>query len=66
MKARVEGNPSLIRDLNNGAILNTDSVTIKKAKEAKAVRNKNKEELIEIKNDVSELKLMLQQILEKL
>ena len=66
MRAKVDGNPSLVRDLNNGAILNVDSLAVKRAKEAKMYRNKNKQELEDIKNEVSELKFMMQQILEKL
>lgn len=66
MRAKVEGNPSLIRDLNNGAILNVDSLAVKRAKEAKAQRNKNKQEIKDIKSEISELKFMMQQILEKL
>jgi hypothetical protein len=66
MRAKVDGNPSLVRDLNNGAILNVDSLAVKRAKEAKMHRNKNKQELEDIKNEVSELKFMMQQILEKL
>ena len=66
MRAKVEGNPSLIRDLNNGAMLNVDSLAVKRAKEAKAQRNKNKQEIKDIKSEISELKFMMQQILEKL
>jgi hypothetical protein len=41
-------------------------LAVKRAKEAKAHRNKNKQEIEDIKSEISEIKFMMQQILEKL
>ena len=66
MKARVEGHNTIIRDLNNNAILNIDNVAVQKAQEAKRVRKNSKQELESLKNEVSELKLMMREILDRL
>jgi len=66
MKARVEGHNTLIRDLNNNAILNVDAVSVQRAREAKRVRKNNKQELEELKHEVGELKLMMREILDRL
>ncbi len=66
MKARVEGHNTLIRDMNNNAILNIDNVAVHRAQEAKRVRKNSKQELETLKNEVSELKLMMREILDRL
>lgn len=66
MKAKVEGNPALIRDLNNNAILNTDTVNIRNAKAARARKDQNNAELESLKHEVTELKSMMKEILERL
>jgi len=65
-KAKVEGNPTLIRDLNNNAILNVDGVNIKNARAARARKDSNKAELESLKHEVTELKSMMREILERL
>ena len=62
---KVSGNSDLVRDKNSGAILNINRNEFDKAKAARAERFREKEELKTLKNDVSELKSMLQQLLEK-
>jgi len=66
MKARVENHNTLIRDLNNNAILNIDTTSIKKAKIAKNLRKSQKQEIEELKSDVGELKSMMREILDRL
>lgn len=66
MKARVEGHNTLIRDLNNNAILNVDNISVQKAQEAKRVRRNSKKELEDLKHEVGELKLMMREILDRL
>ena len=66
MKARVEGHNTLIRDLNNNAILNVDAVSVQRAREAKRVRKNNKQELEDLKHEVGELKLIMREILDRL
>jgi hypothetical protein len=65
-KAKVEGNPTLIRDLNNNAILNIDKVGILNAKSARAHKRSSQQELNALKNEVTELKSMMREILERL
>lgn len=66
MKARVENHNTLVRDLNNNAILNVDTTSIKKAKIAKDLRRSQKQEIQDLKHDVSELKDMMREILGRL
>lgn len=66
MKARVENHNTLIRDLNNNAILNIDTTSIKEAKIAKSLRKSQKQEIEELKSDVGELKSMMREILDRL
>lgn len=66
MKARVEGHNTLIRDLNNNAIINVDTASIKKAQLAKSMRKTQKQEIQDIKHDVNELKSMMREILDRL
>jgi hypothetical protein len=64
--AKVEGSQTLVRDLNTGAILNTDKSTLDKAREAKALRQKKNQEFDELKGEVKEMKEMLTKLIEKL
>jgi hypothetical protein len=66
MKARVENHNTLVRDLNNNAILNVDNTAIEKAKIAKKLRRSQKQEINELKSDVGELKSMMREILDRL
>lgn len=63
---KVEGSPSLVRDKDSYAILNTDSVEIQKAKLRKQKKNEQKAEMDGLKKDVDDIKNMLSQIVEKL
>jgi len=65
-KAKVEGNPTLIRDMNNNAVLNVDKVGIMNARSAKTHKNTKQREIDSLRNEVSELKSMMREILEKL
>jgi len=62
----VEGHPGLVRDKNTGAILNTNEQEVEAARARKKAWKEKQKELDELKNDVSELKDMMKQILEKL
>tara|TARA_B100000900_G_C20571006_1_gene713228 strand:- start:138 stop:341 length:204 start_codon:yes stop_codon:yes gene_type:complete len=66
MKARIENHNTLVRDLNNNAILNVDTVSINKAKLSKKLRKSQKQEIEDIKSDVTELKSMMREILDRL
>ena len=56
---QVEGNPSLVRDRESGAILNSDVSEIKRKNLLK------EQELVELKEEVSELKDLVKQLVEK-
>ena len=62
---KIEGNANLVRDTNNGAILNINRNEFAKAKQARANRYKKEQEFVELQNEVSEIKSMLKQLLEK-
>lgn len=61
----IEGNSDLVKDPNTGAILNTSS-NIAVARRAKEARKQKEKELIELKEEVKELKTMLNVLLNKL
>ena len=62
---KVEGNNDLVRDPNNGAILNINRNELQKARAARIRSFEKEKEFVELKNEVSEIKLMLKQLLEK-
>ena len=62
---RVEGHWGYVKD-ENGAVLNINKEEIEAAKKRKAQRLKQQQELSELKNEVSDIKKMLTQIVEKL
>ena len=66
MRAKVENYNTLVRDLNNNAILNLDNVSIQKAKIVKKARKSQNEEIQGLKNEVGELKSMMREILDRL
>ena len=62
---QVEGNPSLVRDRESGAILNSDVSEIKRQKEIKRKNLLKEQELVELKEEVSELKDLVIQLVKK-
>ena len=62
---RVEGHWGYVKD-ENGAVLNINKEEIEAAKKRKAQRLNQQQELSELKNEVSDIKKMLTQIVEKL
>ena len=69
---KVEGSQNLFRDPNTNAILNTDIAGIQKARELKAERKKRalefervKDDVQEMKEDMSDIKSLLKQLVEK-
>ena len=66
MKAKVENHNTLVRDLNNNAILNIDRTSIEKAKLSKKLRKSQKQEIEDIKYQVGELRDMMREILDRL
>ena len=65
---KIENKPELIRDMKTGAILNTDIAAFnlhKKEKESKEQIKCNTKEINKIKGDLSEIKNMLKELLER-
>ena len=69
----VEGHPDLARDPETGAIININSTKIKQALEQKKLKQKKRLEQEELKakvegleSDISDMKNMLSQLIEKL
>lgn len=58
--------PGYGRDPETGAIININTSAIAMAKKAKENRNREKQEIEELKQDVHDIKSMLAQIIEKL
>lgn len=63
---KVEGHPGLIKDKDTGVVLNTNEQEVEAARARKKAWKEKQRELDELKNDVSELKDMMKQILEKI
>ncbi len=63
---KVEGETSFVRDKKTGAVLNTNRSEIQQAKQRKKARLQEKNELDNLKQDVSDMKIMLSKILEKI
>ena len=62
---RVEGHWGYVKD-ENGAVLNMNKEEIEAARKRKAQRLSQEKEISELKNEVSDIKKMLTQIVEKL
>ena len=54
------------RDPNSGQLINTDTDSINRAKEAKTLRRQKKQEFEDLKNEVGEIKELLNKLIEKL
>lgn len=62
----VEGSSSLVRDNNTGAIVNINKREMEAARVRKEQKQKQQHEIQQLKSDVSDIKQMLQQIVEKI
>jgi hypothetical protein len=61
----VEGHPNLFRDSKTGAIINCDSVSYKQHLNGVSNRMSTKLEIENLKNEVSEIKSLLKELLNK-
>ena len=66
MYKKIEGHSSLVRDASTGAILNINKDEISAARKRKLERKQKEKEFEELKNEVGDIKNMLNQIIEKL
>lgn len=62
---RVEGHPNLYRDERTGAIVNCDEIAYKQYISALNSRESQKREIINLKNELSEIKSLVNKLLEK-
>jgi len=60
----VEGHPGLARNSTSGAIININSSEMSQARNRKKIWQKQRNEITDLKNDVTEMKLMLQKLIE--
>ena len=65
-RRKVDGHSSLIRDMNVGRIVNVDDNEYNKYIMVKRKREQDEQEFINLKSEVSEIKNILNQLLEKL
>ena len=65
MRVPVKEHSHLYRDSRSGAIINTNKAGAALAREVKAKAQRDKNRLDKLENDVSEIKNMLKQLLEK-
>lgn len=63
---KVEGHPNLVRDKNSGVILNINKSEINANRIRKEKQREKDNEIEQLKNDVSEIKSMLNKLVEKL
>ena len=66
MKVNIENRPGLQRDITSGAVINTDNAAYLKALKANEIAKAKEQELIDLKNDVKELKDLMQTIIKRL
>lgn len=63
---KIEGHSDVMKDTETGAVININSNEIENARKRKAIRRQEKEEIENLKNEVSDIKKMLGTIIEKL
>tara|TARA_B100001564_G_C20106507_1_gene431673 strand:- start:257 stop:478 length:222 start_codon:yes stop_codon:yes gene_type:complete len=63
---KIEGHSDVMKDTETGAVININSNEIENARKRKAIRQQEKEEIENLKNEVSDIKKMLGTIIEKL
>ena len=62
---KVKDHEELVREKNNSAILNVDADALSKYKMRRELERKRNEEIDELKKDVSEIKSLLLQMIDK-
>lgn len=63
---KVKGHTNLVRDKRSGVILNTNKSEIEQARKAKQMKIQQEERIIKLEQDMSDIKMLLTQIAEKL
>jgi Tfp pilus assembly protein PilN len=63
---KIQGTNPLVRDLSNNAVINSDRLALQEAKAKKAQRLQDKNRIEKLENEISDIKNMMHQILQKL
>ena len=59
---KVDGHPGLVKDAVSGVVLNTDMTGLEAAKRKKQALSEDKKRLNKLENDVSEIKRLLEKL----
>jgi|TARA_B100001094_G_C17838563_1_gene626804 polysaccharide pyruvyl transferase WcaK-like protein len=62
---KIEGSDSFVRDTESGAIININTSEFDKLKKIREYKKNKENEISELQNEVSEIKSLLKQLLEK-
>ena len=63
---KIAGHDGYARDESSGAVININSNEIRAARERKILRKQKEQEIVDLKNEVGEIKNMLNKLIEKL
>jgi hypothetical protein len=66
MYLKVEGHNGYVKDNNTGIVLNVNKEEVQAARDRKAAKQKERDDINNLKNEVNDIKHMLTQIIEKL
>ena len=59
---KIDGHPGLVKDTVSGVVLNTDMTGLEAAKRKKQALSEEKKRLNKLENDVSEIKRLLEKL----
>ncbi|MBI19538.1 MAG: hypothetical protein CMB73_03075 [Euryarchaeota archaeon] len=65
-RVNIQDRPGLQRDISSGAVINTDNTAYAKALKAQELAKAKQNEIEDLKQDVKELKQLMQTIIERL
>lgn len=63
--AKIVDNENLVRDMKSNAVLNTDMTALEKYRARREIERQKAEEFETLKHDVSEIKQLLQQLVNR-
>jgi len=66
MFVKVDGHEGYVKNTETGVVLNVNKVEIEAARKRKALKKQQEEDINNLKNEVSDIKNMLNKIIEKL
>tara|TARA_B110000444_G_C18822368_1_gene588417 strand:- start:378 stop:584 length:207 start_codon:yes stop_codon:yes gene_type:complete len=66
MYLKVEGHNGYVKDNSTGIVLNVNKEEVQAARDRKAAKQKERDDINNLKNEVNDIKHMLTQIIEKL